>query len=165
MTDSTIYNAKDHVDFLSVNNIHVIDNFLQPDDLKYTSNYIISQREHHNRIISDKAITDFIWSRYKSVLKQYNISCVHDYVTVTYDKKPIGPHKDKILNNEKYRLIIYLNKVDNGGTIFYVDDKKYLVDNQVNRLVIFDINLYHRAELPSTLEYSTQKMLIGIRGS
>lgn len=167
MVEHTIHRAQDHIDTLSMSGVHVIDDFLQVDDLNYLIRYILTQCAHHNIIIKDESITSWIWKRYNDILNEYNISCIDEYVTVTYDKKPVGTHKDKIMNtanNEKYKLIIYLNNVKDGGTIFHVGDKKYLVENKVNRLVIFDINLYHRAQLQHNLEYDTCKMLFGFRG-
>jgi hypothetical protein len=53
---------------------------------------------------------------------------------------------------EKYKILIYLNNVENGGTIFYegekgrTKEKVHVVKNQRNRLVLFDINLEHESE-------------------
>ena len=79
----------------------------------------------------------------------------------TKNKRSLGKHKDSItLYKEKYKILIYLNEVINGGTIFYIDSSTQLVENKKNRLVIFDINLPHESQ---KFNGEQEKIAIGFR--
>ncbi len=40
-----------------------------------------------------------------------------------------------------------MNNVVDGGTIFFINNKKELIKNKYNRLVVFDIRLLHKSQV------------------
>jgi hypothetical protein len=60
-------------------------------------------------------------------------------------------------------MFIYLNEVPNGGTIFFDGADEQLVENKLNRLVIFNIGLYHKSQNFLVGDNTFNKKLIGFR--
>lgn len=140
--------------------ISTIDNFLDKDDLElYLS--LVSKSKSSQTIIEDATITDNFWMKYQSKLKDHHLDLVGIYpkITITNSKKPVIRHMDLKFEDERFKILIYLNEVPNGGTIFY-DDNPVLVDNKENRLVLFDITLHHQSHKFDT---EIKKMAIGFR--
>lgn len=144
------------------NHVRIIDEFLSKEHIKCLTDFVL-QQGHKQDIVRNKEIVSWFWKNYCNILKKYNITKIAEYVTVTNNNAPIKKHKDKLIGSERYKIFIYLNDVDNGGTVFYINDKEYLVENQMNRLVIFDMNLWHRGQ--SCSEYENNKILIGFRAT
>lgn len=141
--------------------IFILDSFLTQTDLEQYRSYIISQPFSQKVIHNPELTTDF-WNTYGSVIQNLCPSCVNIYpsVTVTHTHTPIRRHVDVNHHGEQYKILIYLNDVPNGGTIFYLPDGHVqIIENQINRLVLFDMNLSHESQAFS----GTKKIAIGFR--
>ncbi len=125
----------------------IIDNFLDEEDL----NYYKKLYESNNSIQKMHDYSDIpktLLSKYAHKFKDINLSKVYDTFTLSINKRgTIGKHIDKQLEDETHKVLLYLNYVPNGGTIFYIDNKEELVENKENRLVIFDIRLFHKSQI------------------
>jgi hypothetical protein len=138
----------------------IIDNFLTEEDFLNYQN-MFSRKSIQQISSFCTGIPKYINQKYRNKLDECGITSLDPSLIISICDKPIYKHQDKNLNNEKYKLLLYLNEVPNGGTILYIDDKEVLVENKLNRLLIFDISLYHKSE-----EFSTNyiKRTIGFRG-
>lgn len=110
----------------------------------------------------------FILYKYKKFKKKFiemnpNFIGLYENITVPFSKKPIRKHKDLNIHNEKFKIVIYLNEVENGGTIFFIGDEKKLIENKKNRLICFDIDLYHESQDFSINKGKVSKLTIGFR--
>jgi hypothetical protein len=147
--------------------IHTIDDFLDAEDLTKYKMYINASGLSQN-IRQDDALTTEFWSKYgdkiNASIPPLHFTGLYPHVTITNSSKPVIRHLDNKVQNETYKLLIYLNHIERGGTVFFIDDKntEQLVKNKENRAVIFDINLYHKSQ---KFEVSSQKkkMAIGFR--
>lgn len=139
--------------------IQVVDDFLSAEDLKSCIEYACKGAA--NRIVLDQDFADSIWSKYSRKLLKINQEWVGLYSDITLSnlKTPIKKHIDQKRNSAEHKLLIYLNDVKNGGTIFYEDEKEHLVDNKANRLICFDIRLPHRGQAFT----GSRKIAIGFR--
>lgn len=126
--------------------LHIIDNFLFEEDLKKCQDLCLKFKKQ--RIIMDQLFADYIWEKYKLKFKNINNEWIGLYgdVTLGNSYKPISKHLDEKRNNAKQKILIYLNNIENGGTIFYTPEGDILVNNLENRLVCFDISLYHSGQ-------------------
>lgn len=143
--------------------ISVKDNFLQLEDLEFLRAYAI---ENVNTILKDESLTLWFWRKYREKLLEINSRWVGLYpdVTITNSSKPIGKHQDRTtITQAREKLLIYLNEVPNGGTVFFVDGEEVLIQNKVNRLVCFDIQLYHQSENFKVEGQLVNKLAIGFR--
>lgn len=124
--------------------IWIYDDFLDQEDLQYYLQYI-QQSKLAQSIVSAENLTRKFWSKYAHKLPQF--SGIDHHVTITANRTPIGRHRDEIYGDEKYKILIYLNNVPNGGTIFYLPDgETRLLENKQNRLAVFDIGLQHQSQ-------------------
>ena len=141
------------------NLITIKDDFFSEEDLQLCVDYV--SKYSKNYINVNEKLTEYIWNKYKENFKQINPKWISLYpeITVSNSKKPIKLHKDRDINDAGHKILVYLNTVENGGTFFYVDGKEYLVENKINRLVSFDISLYHKGQ-GATKE---NKLAIGFR--
>lgn len=141
----------------------MIDDFLKAEDLLKYQNYVINSGLTQS-IRKDEAFTTEFWNTYgeklNQNLKDLHFSGVYPRVTISHSIKPIARHTDGKLEDEKYKILIYLNTIPNGGTTFY-GDTKITVENRINRLVVFDITLPHEGE--RFVVDSKKKMTIGFR--
>lgn len=126
--------------------IGTIDEFFSQEDLQKCIDYAKSTTG--NRIVKIHEFADYVWNQYSNKLLSINPtwSGIHHDITLTNSIKPISKHQDRKRNNETKKLLIYLNDLENGGTIFYTSEGEILVENRKNRLVCFDINLYHSGQ-------------------
>lgn len=126
--------------------IDTIDEFFSQEDLQKCIDYAKSTTG--NRIVKIHEFADYVWNQYSNKLLSINPtwSGIHHDITLTNSIKPISKHQDRKRNNETKKLLIYLNDLENGGTIFYTSDGEILVENRKNRLVCFDINLHHAGQ-------------------
>lgn len=126
--------------------IDTIDEFFSQEDLQKCIDYAKSTTG--NRIVKIHEFADYVWNQYSNKLLSINPtwSGIHHDITLTNSIKPISKHQDRKRNNETKKLLIYLNDLENGGTIFYTSEGEILVENRKNRLVCFDINLYHSGQ-------------------
>jgi hypothetical protein len=69
------------------------------------------------------------------------------HVTYTLGKRGIGWHFDGP-RGASHKLVIYLNEVPSGGTLFgrSTESVRVRVENKVGRVVLFDIGLEHASE-------------------
>jgi hypothetical protein len=81
-------------------------------------------------------------------------------VTITNSNNPVFKHTDSKFKNEQFKILIYLNNVHNGGTVFYTEKTSISIMNKENRLVVFDINIPHESQKFSK---SDKKIAIGFR--
>lgn len=137
----------------------IVDNFFEQDDLYRCVEYAKSITS--NRIVEDAYFAQEIWSRYSTKLQEINSEWTGLYqeITLTNSKKPISRHLDKKRGDASQKLLIYLNNLDGGGTLFYIDDRTLLVENKQNRLVCFDIKIEHEGQIFS----GDRKLAIGFR--
>ena len=147
--------------------IYTFDDFLNRDDLVKYQNYAINSKICQN-IIKDNTFALDFWEKYGKKLnenvKKDNLyfEGVYPEVTISNSSKPIIKHCDKKMHSERFKILIYLNTVIHGGTIFYEEEKgSCLINNKVNRLVLFDIRLPHESENFSG--HDDKKMAIGFR--
>lgn len=121
----------------------VIDNFLSIEDLEMLSEYVDNNDSAQSRYKS-KEIANYINTNYVDKFKELGILGISDDITISKNNKPIPKHRDNKVSGETHKILIYLNNV--SGTYFYIDGKEILVENKVNRLVLFDINIEHKGQ-------------------
>lgn len=68
---------------------------------------------------------------------------VAPYVTITASKTPVKKHIDFHVPNTTWKIFIYLNEVENGGTIFLDGETEISIPNKQGSLVLFDLQLLH----------------------
>lgn len=141
--------------------IVVLDDFLEPEDLIQYQNYV-KTKHTSQKIIDDPDFVKQFWSQYGEKLIQFNpdYKGLYPCVTITHTQTPIARHIDKKRFNEQYKILIYLNDIPNGGTIFYLNSSQQLVQNKANRLVCFSMDIPHESE---RFNPSLKKMAIGFR--
>jgi hypothetical protein len=140
-----------------------IDNFLEPEDLIKYQNYVLCSGLTQ-KIKEDYELTSDFWNKYGDKLNQNlkdlsNFSGLYPYVTITNSNVPVFKHTDSKFKNEKFKILIYLNNVHNGGTIFYTEETISII-NKENRLVVFDIDIPHESQKFSK---DHKKIAIGFR--
>jgi len=96
-------------------------------------------------------MTISFWNKYGDKLNQNlngisTFSGLYHHVTITNSTNPVFKHTDSKFNNEKFKILIYLNNVQNGGTVFYKENSVITIMNKENRLVVFDIKIPHESE-------------------
>ena len=123
----------------------VMDDFLSIEDLELLSEYVDNNGSVQSRYKS-KDIANYIHTKYVDKFKELDVFGLSDDITISKNNKPIPKHKDNIISGETHKILIYLNNVNDGGTYFYIDGKEILVENKVNRLVVFDINIEHKGQ-------------------
>jgi len=143
--------------------IYTIDDFLEQEDVLKYKNYIIESGLSQN-IKQDAELTSDFWSKYGEKLNKsldLHFSGVYPQVTITHSRKPVSKHTDSKYNDEKYKILIYLNTIENGGTIFFLkENEKRSINNRENRLVVFDMMIPHESE---KFQAGERKMAIGFR--
>jgi len=140
-----------------------IDDFLSDEVLKTCQDYI--DNFYGQGIVGDKSFVNNFWEENKEKIQNINSDWIGLYnnVTKTNSSEPVNKHLDKKIRNEKYKMFIYLNEVPNGGTIFFDGADEQLVENKLNRLVIFNIGLYHKSQNFLVGDNTFNKKLIGFR--
>ena len=121
----------------------VIDNFLSIEDLEMLLEYVENNGSAQSRFKS-KDTANYMYTKYEYTFKELGILGLNDEITISNNNKPIPKHKDSKISGETHKILIYLNNV--SGTYFYIDGKEILVENKVNRLVLFDINIEHKGQ-------------------
>ena len=151
-------------------NVIVVENFLSEEECAYyrkiiddgykkQSLQLIAKRED----IVNKFVVDHLDDLRMINLNGDTTKGVHNDVTLSRSSKALPRHKDKVIRkDDKWKLLIYLNDVkEGGGTIFYEDMKTkegFKVHNKIGSAVFFDISLPHAGE-----RISEQKYTIGFR--
>lgn len=135
--------------------IIILEEFLSKEDLKYYKDYITKRRESRVIVVDPHTATLF-WSKYKNKILEHTKTDkgISERVTYVRDKIPVKRHRDSIYDSERFKLLIYLNTVQNGGTIFHTPDKLE-IENLENRAVLFDISLPHESQkFQSEIKYT-----------
>ena len=144
----------------------VRDNFLEEIDVEKYRKYVDKSGKIQS-IIEDEKMAGEFWSKYGG--KLLDCCCegkIMKYVTITNSSRPVGRHKDSKMGGEKYKILIYLNSVEKGGTIFYGGEKGKVrkIENKANRCVIFDMDMEHESEkFDGGEKRTTKKKAIGFR--
>lgn len=145
-----------------MNGVYYIDDLFTQKDLDFLIKFIDSFKLSQ-QIIENKEISDFIFSRCKNAIQNIDPTISHPLgqVTITKRSSPIGKHVDLCLNQgDRYKIGLYLNDVQSGGgTIFYINDTKHLIQHKKGRLVMFDLKIPHEGESSN----KELKYMIGIR--
>jgi hypothetical protein len=143
--------------------LQTIDDFLEPDDLLNYQKYVIDSGLSQTIKHDDTFVAEF-WKSYGEKLNQHltglHFTGLYPQVTVSHSGKPIARHTDGKYNNEKYKMLIYLNDVPDGGTVFF-GETTTIVKNQMNRVAVFDIRLPHEGQ--KFVMNGTKKMTLGFR--
>ena len=123
-----------------------IDNFLSEDCLKACQDYI--DKYSGQGIDDDEEFVKYFWEENKEKLIKINPNWVglYNVVTKTNNFVPISIHTDKKLFDEKHKMFIYLNEVDDGGCTFFENGEELVIENRLNRLIVFDIKLTHQGQ-------------------
>lgn len=135
--------------------------FLDSSDFVNFKNYVVSRS---NNVVENKELVSCFWEKYKSkfFLLDDRISGLTDFVTITNSSKPISLHRDLKVGGSFWKILIYLNDIEDGGTIFLLDDEERIIQNKANKLVIFDMDLLHKSQdFKSTS--TKNKLCIGFR--
>lgn len=140
-----------------------IDDFLSEEVLKTCQGYV--GKFNGQGISTDKDFVNVFWAQNKEKIQNINSDWIGLYnnVTKTNNSKPVDIHLDKKIHNEKYKMFIYLNEVPDGGTVFIDGVDEQLVENKLNRLVIFNIGLHHKSQNFLVKNNKFIKKLIGFR--
>ena len=129
--------------------VRYIDDFLEEIDVKKYLDYVEKSGKIQN-IIEDLKLTVDFWEKYGG--KIIDCCCgsggkILPYVTITNGSRAVSRHKDSRMGGEKYKILIYLNNVEKGGTIFYgCGGGGEKIANKKNRCVIFDMDIEHESE-------------------
>ena len=107
--------------------------------------------------------TAAFWSRHATRLAELGFTGILPTVTVSKNKSPLPRHTDQRIGAGTYKVLIYLNEVPAGGTVFYLPGGwEELVENRVGRMVLFDIGLPHASQVFSR-RGDRMKYTIGFR--
>ena len=135
--------------------LYTFEQFISDDICNYLINYVkqnlkgkinigyIQDICHNNELI-DK-YNDMILGKLPFNAQLSNIVFMTYYST----GQGIGMHRDGRRNNEKYKLLIYLNTVPKGGeTVFYDDDENVItrISAIKGNAIMFDVKLLHSGE-------------------
>jgi hypothetical protein len=137
----------------------VKDDFFSEEDLTTCINY--ASRTIGNAIYKDPQFTEWIWNGYRAQFLELNPEWtgLYEDVTVSNSSKPVPLHRDQVRNAATHKILIFLNAVEHGGTILYKGSQEILIQNRRNRLLCFDISLYHKSQIFT----EGRKLSIGFR--
>lgn len=123
----------------------VIDNFLSSSNLELLYNYVENNYSTQS-IVVDDILSKQIYNDHVDKFRELAVVELSDRITISKGIIPIAKHRDNVICGETHKILIYLNEIPNGGTYFYINGKAELVENKLNRLVLFDIKLEHRGQ-------------------
>lgn len=144
--------------------IYTIDDFFDETDFKYFLDYVVSKNTTQE-IFNEPHVAKMFWDKYGEDIMNIPIlnKCIGicPSVTITNSNNPISRHIDTKKHGEQYKILIYLNDVSNGGTIFYPEESEppIVIENKANRLVLFDITIPHKSQV----FFNATKIAIGFR--
>ena len=137
----------------------ICENFFTKEECEKYINYIEQlPRQGYHKDRYDQFDMDFSQYLYEKV-KEYlpDIKAGSGRITfLRYNDKSSGMrvHKDQILEpNVKYTGIIYLNDLEDGETILY-ERYPIKVNPREGRLLLFNVNMYHKACPPEKVKYA-----------
>lgn len=136
--------------------VHVLDDFLTEDDI-----HMFLNLEQKGGIYKKPELCRRVAQQYKERLaREAGVEITSDQCTVGITPTPMRRHTDQRFGNETAKVLIYLNSVDKGGTVFWIGNTRHLIENKRNRCVVFDISLQHESE---AFVDNTVKRTIGFR--
>lgn len=143
--------------------IFIVDDFLKPEELEVYKN--LANQKKSQKVIQDPKLAEEFWKLYGDEIRKLDSNCIGIFpsVTITNSTTPIQRHTDVNRHGERYKILIYLNFVSNGGTLFYTNDTIKLIENRENRLVMFDMSISHESQDFQKLGESIKKLAIGFR--
>lgn len=143
--------------------IFIVDDFLNPEELAFYKN--LANQKKSQKVIEDYILAEEFWKLYGGEIRKLDSTCVGVFssVTITNSTTPIQRHTDVNRHGERYKILIYLNPVSNGGTLFYTNDTVKLIENRENRLVMFDMRIPHESQDFQKLGQTIKKLAIGFR--
>jgi hypothetical protein len=144
--------------------VKYIDNFLSTEDMQQFTLYI-KEKQVSQQVIQDSTFVNYFWEHYGERIREIEPNCIGitPSVTLTQTSTPISRHVDINHHGERYKVLIYLNDIPNGGTLFYPSSGTQLVENKANRLVLFDMSILHESQKFNTRACRTRKIAIGFR--
>lgn len=144
--------------------LFITDNFLDEEDLNEYYKYVESNNLK-DLMIKNHSLTSEFWQKYGKKICEIDSKFIGvlDIVSSAITEKPVHFHLDPIHSNETHKVLIYLNDVKNGGTIFLMNGEEILVENKKNRLIIFDISVYHKSQNFLLNDEKIKKLSIGFR--
>jgi hypothetical protein len=146
--------------------IIVCDDFLSNEDFECFRKYVLSKNKTQD-VFDDPSFATQFWNRYQKQIRDFDLnpkcSGITSNITITYNSSPIGRHIDTNYHGERYKILIYLNDVPNGGTLFYPPTGTRIVENRANRLVLFDLSILHESQKFNKQMNRLKKMAIGFR--
>jgi hypothetical protein len=94
----------------------------------------------------DQDVANEIFQTVKSYIGEYPFSTKGPRDKIVFGKRgvPIPEHVDDMSHGETYKVLIYLNDVQNGGTWFRDGDSYIEVEAGAGSVVIFDMRIYHK---------------------
>jgi len=123
----------------------VVDDFLSEEYLNMLHDYVDSNSSTQS-IVVDNELSSKIYNSHIDKFNDLGIVGLSDHITISKGIIPIAKHKDNVICGETHKILIYLNNIPNGGTYFDIGGKEELIENRVNRLVLFDIKIAHRSQ-------------------
>ena len=138
----------------------IMDDFLQESDVEKCILYV-EQKKIQQGIVSDDEFCQYMFATYREKFTEMGIKKLGRHITITNTNRGLKKHTDIVLDKKnRYKILIYLNNVKDGGTIFFVKDKDYLIENRRNRLVLFDASIEHCSQV---FDDCLVKKVIGFR--
>jgi hypothetical protein len=93
-------------------------------------------------------VTASFWGRHGTRLTELGFTGILPTVTVSKNKSPLPRHTDQRIGAGTYKVLIYLNEVPAGGTVFYLSGgREELIENRLGRMVLFNIGLPHASQV------------------
>lgn len=139
--------------------IYVFPNLLPKDIcLKWTERLLTLPQ----LITRDEDFARDIYETIKGLVGEFPIRISGHRSEVTIGKRgvPHTEHFDTIYGDEKWKLLCYLNDVENGGTDFKNGTEWISIRSGLGTVVLFDITLFHRG---SPQAEPKTKYTVGIR--
>jgi hypothetical protein len=139
--------------------IYVFPNLLSKD---ICSNWIQKLQTYEVAIPVDKDFSSEIFNTVKESIGEFPFPVsTHRYeITIGARGNSVLEHYDNRYGNEKWKIVCYLNDVQNGGTDFKNGSDWLSVHCTIGTVVLFDISLLHRG---CPLQESKMKYTVGIR--
>lgn len=118
------------------------------------------------KVVENQSLAEACWAQLAPQLPlelTRELTEILPLVTVTHTRQPIGRHYDRRHAHERAKVLVFLNEVPEGGTLFHLPRPhatSLLVENRRNRVVVFDLGLAHESQ-----RFAPQhtKMAIGFR--
>lgn len=133
--------------------IVVIDDFLTQEECYMYMEFIDREKSGNvQKVYKNVALVRTFIAKHSEKLESILLDGVkikdfHDDVTLSKGMIPLKKHVDSKLHSDKWKLLIYLNNVENGGTVFYDGNEEIIIENKAGKAVFFDISLPHASQV------------------